>query len=184
MFLSKRFFEETGGALGGQALEDAIRILEARAVNDGPEYEPFVRVGQRDKKQYVDLCDIGCARGAELWAYSSQKHVCPLSASAALGPRSAQESRSVAKAINRSSSQGLDRFSRGHQDANRLSGPKRMDDWLSGRVRRGASRDKPPASGLDSEAVFERVAVLPASHLVAFDLVKELDPQHTDVCPH
>jgi putative DNA primase/helicase len=67
MFLSKRFFEETGGALGGQALEDAIRILEARAVNDGPEYEPFVRVGRRDNRQYVDLCDSRW-RGVEITA--------------------------------------------------------------------------------------------------------------------
>ena len=57
MFLSSRFYEETGGALGGQALQDAIRILEARAVNDGPEYEPFVRVGRRGKELYIDLCD-------------------------------------------------------------------------------------------------------------------------------
>ena len=57
MFLSNRFYEETGGALGGQALEDAIRIFEARAVNDGPEYEPFVRVGRRGKELFIDLCD-------------------------------------------------------------------------------------------------------------------------------
>jgi putative DNA primase/helicase len=57
MFLSNRFYEETGGALGGQALEDAIRIFEARAVNHGPEYEPFVRVGCRGRELFVDLCD-------------------------------------------------------------------------------------------------------------------------------
>jgi putative DNA primase/helicase len=57
MWLSGRFYEETGGAIGGQALEDGLRILEARAVNDGPEYEPFIRVGRHGDKIYLDLCD-------------------------------------------------------------------------------------------------------------------------------
>ena len=57
MWLSGRFYEETGGAIGGQALEDGIRILEARAVNDGPEYEPFIRVGRHGDKLFLDLCD-------------------------------------------------------------------------------------------------------------------------------
>jgi putative DNA primase/helicase len=57
MWLSSQFYEATGGALGGQALEDGIRILEARAVNQGPQYEPFIRVGHHEKKLYLDLCD-------------------------------------------------------------------------------------------------------------------------------
>jgi putative DNA primase/helicase len=57
MAMSARFYEETGGAIGGQALEDGLRILEARAVNDGPEYEPFLRVGRQGDKLYLDLCD-------------------------------------------------------------------------------------------------------------------------------
>jgi putative DNA primase/helicase len=57
MWLSGQFYEATGGAIGGQALEDGIRILEARAVNAGPEYEPFIRVGRQDGKLYLDLCD-------------------------------------------------------------------------------------------------------------------------------
>src|SRR5262249_43440559 len=57
MWLSGQFYEATGGAIGGQALEDGIRILEARSVNDGPEYEPFVRVGRHGDKLYLDLCD-------------------------------------------------------------------------------------------------------------------------------
>jgi hypothetical protein len=52
-------------------------------------------------------------------------------------------------------------------------------------------KDKPLAAGLDSEAVFERVDRICSSSrtgdtpllLVAFDLVKELDPQHTDSLP-
>ena len=56
MWLSGRYFDETGGAIGGQALEDGIRILEARAVNKGPLCEPFIRVGRHAGKLYLDLC--------------------------------------------------------------------------------------------------------------------------------
>jgi hypothetical protein len=53
-------------------------------------------------------------------------------------------------------------------------------------------KEKALAAGLDSEAVFERVDRICSSSrtgdtpllLVANDLVKELDPQHSDVCPH
>jgi hypothetical protein len=57
MWLSGRFFEETGTAIGGQALEDGIRILEARAVNDGPEHVPATRVGRAQDRLYLDLGD-------------------------------------------------------------------------------------------------------------------------------
>ena len=57
MWLSGQFYEATGGAIGGQALEDGIRILEARAVNEGPQYESFIRVGRHGKNLYLDLCD-------------------------------------------------------------------------------------------------------------------------------
>jgi putative DNA primase/helicase len=56
VWLSGRYFEETGGAIGGQALEDGIRILEARAVNNGPLCECFIRVGHQAGKLYLDLC--------------------------------------------------------------------------------------------------------------------------------
>ncbi|KRQ14273.1 hypothetical protein AOQ71_13300 [Bradyrhizobium manausense] len=56
MWLSGKYFEETGGAIGGQALEDGIRILEARAVNKGPLCEPFIRVGHQSGRLYLDLC--------------------------------------------------------------------------------------------------------------------------------
>ena len=42
---------------GGQALEDAIGALEARAIFDGPEYEVFLRTGSHLGKNYLDLCD-------------------------------------------------------------------------------------------------------------------------------
>jgi putative DNA primase/helicase len=57
MWLSGRFFEETGAAIGGQALEDGVRILEARAVNDGPEYVPATRIGRSRERLYLDIGD-------------------------------------------------------------------------------------------------------------------------------
>ena len=57
MWLSGRFYEATGGAIGSQILEDGLRILEARALYDAPEHEPFIRVGRYDDKLYLDLCD-------------------------------------------------------------------------------------------------------------------------------
>lgn len=50
------YLEASGGTLGGQALEDAIRLIEARAAQ-GPEYPTWRRVGQLGDKLYLDLCD-------------------------------------------------------------------------------------------------------------------------------
>lgn len=55
MWLSGRFYAQTGAAIGGQALEDGIRILEARAVNEGLEHEVFTRIGRHGDKLYLDL---------------------------------------------------------------------------------------------------------------------------------
>ena len=55
--LSGRFYEETGATIGGQALEDALRVLEARASNDGAELVPCRRVGRHGDAVYIDLCD-------------------------------------------------------------------------------------------------------------------------------
>jgi putative DNA primase/helicase len=55
LWLSGCFFEETGGAIGGQALEDGLRILEARAVNKGPQHECFTRTGASGGKLFLDL---------------------------------------------------------------------------------------------------------------------------------
>lgn len=57
MWLSGRFYEETGRAIGGQALDDGLRILEARAVNEGPEYKARIRVGSNGDHVWLDLCD-------------------------------------------------------------------------------------------------------------------------------
>jgi hypothetical protein len=56
-WLSDRYFEETGTAIGGQGLEDGLRILKARAVIRGPQFETFLRIGEHEGKQYLDLCD-------------------------------------------------------------------------------------------------------------------------------
>jgi hypothetical protein len=52
-------------------------------------------------------------------------------------------------------------------------------------------KDKPLGSGLDQEAVFERADGICKSkegnyplHGVAVDLVKQLDPQHSEFCSH
>ncbi len=57
MWLSGQFYEKTGTAIGGQALEDGVRILEARAVNEGPQHEVFTRTGYTSGKMYLDLGD-------------------------------------------------------------------------------------------------------------------------------
>jgi hypothetical protein len=57
MWLSGQFYAATGAAIGGQALEDGIRILEARAVNDGSQHEPSIRIGRSGAALYLDLCD-------------------------------------------------------------------------------------------------------------------------------
>jgi hypothetical protein len=56
-WLSVRSYEETGLAPGGQALEDAIRVLEARAYSEGPERTPCLRAGEADRGAYLDLAD-------------------------------------------------------------------------------------------------------------------------------
>ncbi len=58
-WLSGRFYDETGGAIGSQQLQDAIRVLKARAIHHGPQYETFIRVGRHGGKLYLDLCDSG-----------------------------------------------------------------------------------------------------------------------------
>jgi hypothetical protein len=55
--LVSRFYKQHDGAPGGQALEDAIRLIEAKALNDGSCYPTWRRVGEAAKKIYIDLCD-------------------------------------------------------------------------------------------------------------------------------
>ena len=57
LHLSRLFSNAHGSTLGGQALEDSLRGLEARAVHDGPEYQTWCRVGQIGETLYLDLGD-------------------------------------------------------------------------------------------------------------------------------
>ncbi|HZT26455.1 MAG TPA: hypothetical protein VFA57_12185 [Pseudolabrys sp.] len=58
LWCSSEYFRATAGAaVGGSALDDALRIIEARAINDGPLYTPHVRVGRAGGVLYLDLAD-------------------------------------------------------------------------------------------------------------------------------
>ena len=56
-WLASRAYEETGLVPGAQAVEDTLRVLEARATNDGAEQTPWLRSGSRDGRLYLDLAD-------------------------------------------------------------------------------------------------------------------------------
>ncbi|WBK01902.1 hypothetical protein [Methylocystis parvus] len=56
-WLAVRAYEQSGFAPGAQAIEDTLRVLEARAVSEGAQQAPWRRVGARDGKLYVDLAD-------------------------------------------------------------------------------------------------------------------------------
>lgn len=56
-WLAARAYEASGAAPGAQALEDARRVLEARAVSEGQEQAPWRRIGARADKLYIDLSD-------------------------------------------------------------------------------------------------------------------------------
>ncbi len=55
-WLSKQFYVETGAAPGGQALTEAVGVLEQIAL-EGAEHEPYLRVGAGDGALYLDLGD-------------------------------------------------------------------------------------------------------------------------------
>jgi hypothetical protein len=56
-WLTGRAYRHNGAVPGAQAVEDVIRFLEGKSINDGPERAPFRRTGERDGKIYVDLGD-------------------------------------------------------------------------------------------------------------------------------
>ena len=57
LWLSGEYFRATSAAIGGSALDDGLRILEARAINEGPLHTPFVRIGKLGERLYLDLAD-------------------------------------------------------------------------------------------------------------------------------
>ncbi|HIJ75342.1 MAG TPA: hypothetical protein HPP81_01355 [Deltaproteobacteria bacterium] len=56
-WLDHRFYRDQGKPPGTQGLQDAIRLLEAKAVFDGEEHRVFVRVGGHGGNVYLDLCN-------------------------------------------------------------------------------------------------------------------------------
>lgn len=59
-WLRRLFYEATQTAIGSQALEDALGVLEGQALFEGPEIATFVRIAGDDSTIYVDL-------GNEAW---------------------------------------------------------------------------------------------------------------------
>ena len=57
IWLSGRYYDEYNGAIGSQALEDGLKVMEAKAIHHGLQYETFMRVGGCTDKIYLDLCD-------------------------------------------------------------------------------------------------------------------------------
>lgn len=56
-WLSAQAFKKMGIAPGGQAIDDTLRILEARASEEGQERTPWRRTCKHDGKIFIDLCD-------------------------------------------------------------------------------------------------------------------------------
>jgi hypothetical protein len=57
MWLTRLFFEGTGGAPSSEALKSATTVLEARAQFDAPERIVYLRAGEADGRIYLDLCN-------------------------------------------------------------------------------------------------------------------------------
>jgi hypothetical protein len=56
-WLTRSYFEETGGAPNSEALQSALNVIEARAHFDAPEREVHLRVSGLDGRLYLDLAD-------------------------------------------------------------------------------------------------------------------------------
>ena len=56
-WLVGRYYRQTRKAPGGQAVQDALDVLQAKAVCDGEEHPVHVRVAEHDGKIYIDLAD-------------------------------------------------------------------------------------------------------------------------------
>jgi putative DNA primase/helicase len=56
-WMAGQSYMTTGGVPSVQALEDSLRVLEARAVIEGGTFKTYRRVGEAGGKIYLDLCD-------------------------------------------------------------------------------------------------------------------------------
>jgi hypothetical protein len=57
LWLTRRFFEEMGGAPSSEALQSALNVIESKARFDAPKHVVHIRVGGADGRIYLDLCD-------------------------------------------------------------------------------------------------------------------------------
>lgn len=56
-WLAGRFYQETSAAIGGQAMQDALGVLSAMAVFEGPERPVGLRVAEYEGAIYLDLAN-------------------------------------------------------------------------------------------------------------------------------
>ncbi len=56
-WLGKLLYDAEEKAANTQAMQDAINILEAEGVYNGPEFDEHVRIGKNGDAIYIDLCD-------------------------------------------------------------------------------------------------------------------------------
>jgi len=56
-WLTRQFFEATGGAPSSEALQSALNVIEAKAHFDAPERLVYIRVGGLNGRLYLDLGD-------------------------------------------------------------------------------------------------------------------------------
>ena len=56
-WLRREYWGATDGAPSGSAVTDALGVIEARALFDGPEEDVFTRIAGRDGAIYLDLAD-------------------------------------------------------------------------------------------------------------------------------
>jgi hypothetical protein len=69
-WLRRRYYEQTGEALGGEAIRSMLDLLEARAQFDAPERTIHVRTAEHEGRIYLDLADKewrAIEIGAEGW---------------------------------------------------------------------------------------------------------------------
>ena len=57
LWLARRYYEETTGAISSDARNAALNVIEAKARYDGPTRVVNIRVGGLDGHLYLDLCD-------------------------------------------------------------------------------------------------------------------------------
>src|SRR4051812_34313923 len=57
LWLARRFWDARRKAAGSQALQDALNVLSARAVFEGPARPVAVRLAGHEEAVYLDLCD-------------------------------------------------------------------------------------------------------------------------------